>query len=193
MNQFPANSPLKPRLRKMTLARFQDWKPTDGWKYVWDNGFIFKDKKMVSLQQRHIVKNLLRTFGATSYYQDGNMLMAEVQMPISETKYRIPDLGYFTKEQDALEITTTLDFPAQVCGFVIEIISESDSGYQIENKVWEYFAAGVDCVWQIFPNLDMVKVYTAPDKVTICKGETEVNAAPVLPDFKMAAKAVFVK
>jgi Uma2 family endonuclease len=192
MNQFPANSPLKPRLRKMTLARFQDWKPTDGWKYVWDSGFIFKDKKMVSLQQRHIVTNIMDAFYELKMRQHGT-LIPEVEMPTSETKYRIPDLGYFTNEQRHFDVKTSPVFPNQVCGFVIEIISESDSGYQIENKVWEYFAAGVECVWQIFPNLDMVKVYTAPDKVTICKGETEVNAAPVLPDFKMPAKAVFVK
>ena len=177
----------------MTLARFQDWKPTDGWKYLWDNGFVFKDKKMVSLQQRHIVKNLLRAFGATAYYQNGDMLMPEAQMPTSETKYRIPDLGYFTKAQDAFDTETTLDFPSQVCSFLIEIISESDNSYQIEMKVWEYFAAGVQCVWQIFPNLQIVKVYTAPDKVMICKGESVASAAPVLPDFKVTVSSVFVK
>jgi Uma2 family endonuclease len=192
MNQFSAKSLLKPHLRKMTLARFQDWKPTDGWKYVWDNGFIFKDKKMVSLQQRHIVTNIMDAFYELKMRQFGT-LVPEVEMPTSETKYRIPDLGYFTNEQRHFDVKTSPVFPAQVCGFLIEIISESDNSYQIENKVWEYFAAGVECVWQIFPNLDMVKVYTAPDKVTICKGETEVNAAPVLPDFKMPTKAVFVK
>jgi Uma2 family endonuclease len=192
MNQFPANSPLKPRLRKMTLARFQDWKPTDGWKYFWSDGFVYKDKKIAISQHLRIVSNVLSAFYEFKMPHFGK-LMAEVQMPTSETKYRIPDLGYFTNEQRHFDVKTSPVFPAPVCGFVIEIISESDSGYQIESKVWEYFEAGVECVWQIFPNLDMVKVYTAPDKVTICKGETEVNAAPVLPDFKMPAKVVFIK
>ena len=176
----------------MTLARFQDWKPTDGWKYVWDNGFVFKDKKMVSLQQRHIVTNIMDAFYALKMRQYGS-LTPEVEMPTSETKYRIPDLGYFTNEQRLPDPKKTPVFPSQVCSFLIEIISESDNSYQIEMKVWEYFAAGVQCIWQIFPNLEMVKVYTAPDKVMICKGETVCAATPVLPDFKMTASSVFVK
>lgn len=176
----------------MTIARFQDWKPADGWKYVWDNGFIFKDKKMVSLQQRHIVTNIMDAFYDLKMRQYGT-LIPEVEMPTSETKYRIPDLGYFTNEQRTIDLKNTPTFPNQVCGFLIEIISETDYGYGIESKVWEYFAAGVQCVWQIFPNLEIVKVYTAPDKVTICKGEGVVSAAPVLPDFKIKASDVFVK
>ncbi len=192
MNQFPANSPLKPRLRKMTLARFQDWKPADGWKYVWDNGLVFKDKKMVSLQQRYIVTNIMDAFYELKMRQHGS-LVPEVEMPTSETKYRIPDLGYFTNDQRQFDAKTSPVFPTQVCGFVIEIISETDSGYQIESKVWEYFAAGVQCVWQIFPNLEIVKVYTAPDVVMICKAQGVCSAAPVLPDFKMTVNAIFIK
>lgn len=40
----------------MTIERFRDWRPRDGWKYDWNDGITTKYKKMVSEKQRHIVK-----------------------------------------------------------------------------------------------------------------------------------------
>ena len=55
-------SVVQPKVRKMSLERFRQWRSSDGWKYDWSNGGISKYKKMVTEEQRYIVQNLLDAF-----------------------------------------------------------------------------------------------------------------------------------
>ena len=190
MNQFAAQSSLKPRLRKMALERFRAWKPADGWKYVWNDGFIYKDKKMITRKQRHILTNIIDAFYAQGMRVHGS-LVPECEMQTAVGKYRIPDIGFFTNAQNQEKETAAHTFPADVCGFVVEVISETDSGYQIESKIWEYFEAGVQVVWQIFPHINVVKIYTAPNQITVATFQNICSAAPVLPLFQMTVADIF--
>ena len=84
-------------------------------------------------------------------------------------------------------------FPARVNVEFIEIISPTDNYLKVNKKLREYFKAGVKVVWQIVPEEQTVYVYTSPTKVTICEGDTVCSAAPVVTDFTIPAKDIFVK
>ena len=178
----------RPKARRMTLERWRTWKPTDGWKYDWDNGFASKSKKMVTKEQRYIVRNLLRVFAETPYYRAGNDLIPEAEMAYGANRYRIPDLAYFTSEQTVADAKGNT---ANVATFVVEIISDSDTGRAIEDKLWEYFENGVQTVWYIFPSRQLVKTYISPFECTVCIGEMVCSAAPALPDFAVSAANLF--
>lgn len=154
----------RPKARRMTLERWRAWKPADGWKYDWDNGFASKSKKMVTKEQRYIVRNLLRVFAETPYYRSGNDLIPEAEMSYGANRYRIPDLAYFTPEQTVADAKGNT---ANVATFVVEIISDSDTGRAIEDKLWEYFENSVQTVWYIFPSRQLVKTYTSPFECTL--------------------------
>jgi Uma2 family endonuclease len=186
------SAPKSARIRRMTLERFRDWKPTDGWKYVWENGIITKDKNMVTQKQRYIIQNILRNFVKTAYYEDGGNLMAECEMPVSPNRYRIPDIGYFTNSQTTASANQD-DSVSQICGFVVEVISETDSLYAAETKLWEYFDVGVQVVWHIFPEHKLVKVFTSPGHMTLCITDDICTAAPCLPNFTISVNDIFKK
>ena len=77
--------------------------------------------------------------------------------------------------------------------FVIEIISPTDRSVKVEEKVLEYFEAGVKVVWLLFPKTQTVHVYTSPISVIICRGDRVCSAAPVVVDFEIRAEEVFAK
>ncbi len=75
------------------------------------------------------------------------------------------DIAYFTREQIQARSPRKRVIPA----FVIEVISESDQSYRVEEKqsyrveekIVEYFKAGVEVVWNIYPEQEVVYVYTS--------------------------------
>lgn len=186
----PAPVPVafKPKLRRMTLERWRNWKPVDGWKYDWNHGIISKSKKMVTKEQRYIVQNILDVFYEKGLHKHGG-LIPEAELAYDAVRYRIPDLAYFTRAQ-TLADAQGAGLP-NIPAFVAEVISDSDTGKSIEDKLWEYFENGVQVVWHIFPSRQLVKVYTSPLLNKVCIQDMVCSAAPALPEFEMPAAAVF--
>ena len=179
--------PAPPKVRRMTLERWRNWKPADGWKYDWNNGIITKSKKMVSEKQRFIIRNITRAFVQSGYFQQGHDLISECEMAYNDFRYRVPDLAYFTKQQTVAAAKGQHGISA----FVVEVISNNDSGIAIEEKMWEYFEHGVQVVWHIWPSLQVVKVYTTPLESKSLIGDMVCSAAPALPDFEMTPNQIF--
>lgn len=74
---------------------------------------------------------------------------------------------------------------------MVEVLSETDQAYRIEAKIQEYFKAGVQVVWNIFPEQEVVYVYTSRKQVTICLEDDVCSAALVLPDFTISVNTLF--
>ena len=179
-------SVVESKARKMTIERFRQWRPLDGWKYDWNNGIISKYKKMVSEKQRYIVQNLLNAFYAKGLNEQGG-LMPESEMAYDDKRYRIPDIAFFTSEQTK----AAAKGKHTVSSFVIEILSNADLAKDVENKLWEYFDEGVQVVWHIMPYRNIVKVYTSPFHVTVCIDNNICSAKPALPDFELTVNQIF--
>lgn len=174
-------------IRKMSIERFREWKPRDGFKYDWNNGIISIYKKMVTEKQRYIVINVSRAFTKTTAYSAGCDIIPESEMSYNDDKYRIPDMAFYTKAQTK----AAANGERSVSEFIIEILSDTDLQKNIENKLWEYFEQGVKCVWHIVPYRQLVKVYTSPREVKILLGDDICSAKPVLEDFEMTVNQIF--
>lgn len=158
----------------------------DGYKYEFNNGVIEKSPSNMNAKQMYIVKNLNRRFVQTQSFANGDELTPEVEQLTAVNQARRPDLSYWPSSKIKQGDET-------VSEFVIEIISPTDNYLKVNKKLREYFKAGVKVVWQIVPEEQAVYVYTSPTSVTICEGETLCSAAPVLTDFNIAAKDIFIK
>lgn len=97
---------------------------------------------------------------------------------------RKPDLALLSRAQ-------ILHRDEYVSGFVVEIISPTDRHDDIVRKRREYFAAGVQVLWQIAPVEKTVSVYTSPTQVTVREGDAVCSAAPAVPYLEMTAEEVF--
>ncbi|MBV6443227.1 MAG: hypothetical protein EPGJADBJ_04957 [Saprospiraceae bacterium] len=184
------NAETKPKRapRVLTLEQFRRRysEREDGYKYEFDNGIVEKSPSNINAKQLYIVKKLNRRFIQTQAFASGDELTPEVEQITAPNQSRRPDLSYWPSSKIKQGDET-------VSGFIIEIISPTDNYLKVNKKLREYFKAGVKVVWQIVPEEQTVYVYTSPTKVIICEGDTVCSAAPVVPDFEIAAKDIFIK
>lgn len=168
-----------------TLEAFIDWEPTDGFKYEWNDGVIIRSS---GLTKKHyfIYAILNELFIEKGYYRNG-MLIASPDVMLKATQMRRPDIAYFTDAQVEQARTGEDVIPA----FVIEVLSETDQAYRVEEKIAKYVKAGVQVIWTINPEQPVVYVYTSRKNVTICLDDDLCSAAPVLPDFAISVNALF--
>ncbi len=158
----------------------------DGYKYEWNDGIVEKTKAM-NQQQTTLYLLLNRLFFYTEALKNGGGLSCETEMDTTAVQYRRPDITFFTGEQ----IARMKKGEKQVAPWLAEVISPTDRAEDIYAKLLEYFSAGVQVVWHIFPHTQQVYVYTSPDNVTICRGGAVCSGAPVLPDLVISADALF--
>ena len=176
--------------RLITLEAFHNLYDNreDDYKYEWCNGVVEKTPRTMNRSQLFIVQNLSRLFLQTTAFKNKGELEREIKMFLPKAnRSRVADLAYLTPTQ----IRETDDIRPGISEFVIEIISKNDKAHDIQEKLEEYFADGIKVVWQIYPKLKLVEVYTSPDDVKICRGAAICSAAPVLLDFNIAAEDLF--
>ena len=171
-----------------TLAEFLVWEQeqNDGFKYEWNDGELIKFSGM-NKKQLYIYDLLLDLFVEKGYKKNG-ILVAEYDVMLSGIQMRRPDIAYLTKDQ----INLGKEGEDVIPEFVVEIISETDKQYKIEEKLTEYFKAGVKIVWNIIPESQLIYVYTSRKNVMICSDDDICSAEPVLSDFKIAVNKIFV-
>ena len=78
-----------------------------------------------------------------------------------------------------------------VPNLVVEVISPSDKGNDILDKVAEYFRVGVECVWVIFVFQKLVYIYESPTQVRILTQADELYGEPMLPHFRLPLASLF--
>ena len=175
--------------RPKTLAEYLPWNPRDGFKYEWVNSNILKLPKMITPEQAHIADNLMRFFVKTKAYSAGDSFMPELKSLTIGEQVRVPDIAYVTAKQ--LWEMSQKKAPTPL--FVVEIISDSDGVMHIETKLEEYFQAGVQVLWHILPEFEKIYIYTSPENITVCRGNTLCSAESVVKGFVLPAKDVFKK
>jgi Uma2 family endonuclease len=188
--------PKRPQYDGLRMKRedFLAWeREADGWKYEWNKGIIEINEVSMTAKERLIVDNLLFTFEQTRYRKRRDTLMPETDCEfIALDTMRRPDLAYFTREQVLAGYNGENPVPL----FVIELVSKNDRNDKRVEKLNEYFTAGVQCVWYVYPNLRRVEVYTmSADAVMETRnysGDTLCSAAPVLPEFSISPNQICI-
>ena len=134
---------------------------------------------------------ILRAFAQTNVYQNGDTLMPEVDCKLEAVgRIRRPDIACFTAEQKArTRFTSEIPVPH----FVIEVISTHDHGTALEEKLDNYFRSGVQVVWYVYANLEIVRVYTSLDYGLHHAHDDLCTAAPVAPEFSMTVNQIFAR
>jgi len=78
-----------------------------------------------------------------------------------------------------------------VPNLAVEVVSPTDRVNDLINKVAEYFRAGVECVWVVFPSQEQVYIYASPTSVRLLTRADTLYGEPVLPHFQLQLAALF--
>ncbi|MCB1189726.1 MAG: Uma2 family endonuclease [Leptospiraceae bacterium] len=172
----------------LSLEQYLNWESDETeFKYEWDNGILEADFVMKKEETR-IYQNISRAFVKTQRYKEGMELIPEVSCYLKIIqKVRIPDISLFSSEQ----IKTAKDLDDFTPLVAMEILSPSNSSESMEKKTKEYFQAGVELVWQIFPNLEQVRIYSSDKDITVCEKEDSCYLGSIVPDFQLTVNNIF--
>jgi Uma2 family endonuclease len=75
--------------------------------------------------------------------------------------------------------------------FAVEIVSPNDILYDVEEKIEEYLAAGVELVWMISPKSRSITVYRLHGKAERFDGGALAGGEAVLPGFEIRVSELF--
>ena len=129
----------------------------------------------------------VRTDGDRGYVMTEPFVACFEWMP--KTKRR-PDVAYWRREQypDGLAPRGDAALPPVM---VVEVVSPGDDGEALEVKLAEYFRAGVELAWVVYPLARKIRG-EQPDGTTHTYYEDDtITAAPVLPGFSAKVADLF--
>jgi Uma2 family endonuclease len=73
----------------------------------------------------------------------------------------------------------------------VEVVSKSNTAEGILAKLEDYFRAGTQLVWVIYPTVRHVYVYTSPTDVRILAEPADLDGGEVVPAFRVPLRRLF--
>jgi len=103
---------------------------------------------------------------------------------------RSPDVS-FTRKERMPGGQPSEGFEDFAPGLAVEIISPSEQPDEMARKVAEYFGAGAEQVWHLFPDTRRVTVYYSPFDTADFGPQETLDAGDLLPGFSCRAEELF--
>jgi len=116
---------------------------------------------------------------------------ADGMMQIFPDQVRIPDGSFISWEDLKDSGFPNNPAPHMAPTLAVEVISKSNTAKEMERKLGEYFEAGSQLVWYVYPIEREVKVYTSPTGVTVLKETDTLTGGELLPGLTVDLKAFF--
>jgi Uma2 family endonuclease len=106
---------------------------------------------------------------------------------------RRPDVAFVRFERWQAPANWTDDPPAMpvVPNLTVEAISPTNTADEVETKIVEYFAAGVELVWVIYPRQGRIYVHQSPSETRVLQHSDELEGGSVLPGFRVKLADLF--
>ena len=115
----------------------------------------------------------------------GVVLGPDGTIRLNPTLVRIPDVSFFSRERLPGGRLPAEAIPLLVPDLAVEVLSPSNTTAEMDQKLRDYFAAGVLLVWYLDPKQKTVRVYEAVDRVTTLDETGTLDGGAVLPGFTL--------
>jgi Uma2 family endonuclease len=105
---------------------------------------------------------------------------------------RRPDVAFISFERWAQNrrVPKTRSW-AVVPDLAVEIVSPTNTAYEIAEKLEEYFRVGMRSVWVVYPPQCKVYAYTSPKEVRVLTTGDVLDGGDVLPGFRLPVEKIF--
>jgi len=172
----------------LTVLDLANLEPPDGVKYELSKGDLITvvgESKYLHEWVKWRVNEILSEYARR---ERTGIIAAGSLFTLSDARARQPDLAFISNAK-----LRPVSSPDELIPFVpdlaIEVVSESDSIRDAETKVREYFAAGVEEVWQVLPEHRAIHVRTK-NAMRELSGDDMIET-PVLPGFRVNVSEFF--
>jgi Uma2 family endonuclease len=121
----------------------------------------------------------------------GIVLGSDGLLRISSTRSRAPDVSFLNWSKFPSRQLPAEPVPHLVPDLAVEVISQGNTRAEMEAKLDEYFAAGVQAAWIIDPKRESAVVYEGRDATVAVDIEGTLTAPAVLPGFALSMRELF--
>ncbi len=154
---------------------------------------VFCPTMAAGMKHGEIVTNLVMLLGAEIKPNRLGRMMASdsgVKIESDPDTVREPDIAYFSRERLPLDVDVP-GYAETAPDLVVEVVSPSDSVREIAGKANMWLNAGVQLVWVIWPETQMIEIYrTGQLIVTLAENDT-LTAEDVIPQFSVPVSDIF--
>ncbi len=152
-----------------------------------------EQKEMAGGEHGEIASILIYHLGGIVYPQKlGRIFDGQTSFRLSAGKppRRIPDVAFVKLERMPHRITGSAPFAPDLA---VEIVSQTDLVFDLENKIIQYLASGVRLIWIIYPVSQTIEVYRLPDGMRSLRllKEDELDGENIVPGFKLKISELF--
>lgn len=131
--------------------------------------------------------------GYLEEHDRGIAFTADGPIRIKRGRIRFPDTGFVSwdriTDDDFLE-SAILD---AIPNLAVEVISKGNTPREMELKLRDYFRAGVELVWYIYPKTQTAVVYTSATSKKAITIDGSLDGGKVLPGFSLPLKKLFAR
>jgi Uma2 family endonuclease len=106
---------------------------------------------------------------------------------------RIPDAAFTSWDRLPGRRRPAPPVPHLAPNLAVEVLSRSNTPGEMVAKRQDYFAAGVELVWEIDPVARTVAVYTSPTQSTVLRAADTLDGGAVLPGFTLPLPDLFAE
>lgn len=111
-------------------------------------------------------------------------------LKILRGRVRIPDVSFIRWDR----LPQGRDpVPAVSPDLAVEVLSESNTEQEIQDKLAEYFTGGTRLAWIIDPRTRTARIYRAPDQFDLVAEEGLLTGGDVLPGFELQLRELFAE
>jgi Uma2 family endonuclease len=73
----------------------------------------------------------------------------------------------------------------------IEVVSPTNTADHVQEKIHDYFTAGVSNVWVVYPRQREVYVYASPTRIHVLQLGQDLEGGDLIPGFRLPLAALF--
>lgn len=115
----------------------------------------------------------------------GVVLGADGQVRTTGRQMRMADVAFIRWDRIPPEANQQNVCPTTP-DLAVEVLSEGNTTKEMDRKLDEYFTGGAQLAWIVDPRRRIVEVYTARQNPTVLTDSETLDAAPVLPGFRVS-------
>jgi Uma2 family endonuclease len=166
--------------------------PTDDILYEVKHGRI--KEKFVGASETEIASILVQMLGAFVRSQRLGRVLGEALFrihPAKDLQYR-PDVAFvsharwpFNRRVPKVAVWDV------VPDLAVEVISPTNSAAEVQEKVHDYFGAGVSRVWVVYPGQQQVYAYASPTQIQVVQVGEELDGGELLSGFRLPLATLF--
>ena len=149
-------------------------------------------EKTMGIYESYLAIELARLLGTyVRQHNLGIVLGSDGMMRLAPGLVRIPNVSFISLDRLPGGKVPREAMSDLAPDLAVEVLSKWNTRQEMEQKLVDYFAAGVREVWYVDPRTEEVGIYGAPDRFLVVGPQQTIEGRPVLPGFSLALPALF--